>query len=169
MLRPLTPAPALVPFNSINGVPANPVCDVPSMMRGSVIVGRAEVGVIVWTPLPMLKWILSVPAFRFATVIASRSDSKPSGPAGFASVPPSMSSLVVLTMYVESSVRGSSSSTIGLQRGGLLDAFRQGSALARFVGEARNRFGFLTRVLLKTVGQGLESIGARIATSHGLR
>ena len=55
IVNPSTPlTPALVPFNSMIGVPAKPGCVVPSMITGLVIVGKALVGAIVCKPLPML-------------------------------------------------------------------------------------------------------------------
>ena len=57
----------------------HPGCVVPSMITGSVIVGRKLVGAIVCTPAPgMLKWISSnVPVLAFASRIAWRSDPAP--------------------------------------------------------------------------------------------
>src|SRR5437667_6008644 len=48
------------------------------MITGSVIVGSADAGLIVWTPAPgMLKLIVSVPGVLLAQLIASRSEPGP--------------------------------------------------------------------------------------------
>src|SRR5262249_8345823 len=61
-VRPLAPDPAARPSNAIKGVPANPGCDQPSRVTGSMIGGSADTGAIVRTPLPgMLKLIVSTP------------------------------------------------------------------------------------------------------------
>src|SRR5215469_6359469 len=73
MLRPLTPKPAEAPLNTMIGVPAYPGCVVPSMVTGSVIVGSGDVTAIVFEPEPIEKWIVSVPGFALAALIASRS------------------------------------------------------------------------------------------------
>ena len=92
MVRPFAPAPALTPFNWISGVPLNPGCVQPSMMTGSVIVGRALAGAIVCAPTPaMLNTILSRPELALANAIASRN------------VPTPLSALLVTSNVVPTS------------------------------------------------------------------
>ena len=79
------------------GVPLKPGCVVPSMTTGSVMVGRAEVGLMVFTPLPMPKAIVSSPGVMFALRMAWRSDPRPE-------------SLVLVTVNVARSDLASSSS-----------------------------------------------------------
>ena len=125
IVRPLTPAPAAVPTSSIRGTPAYPVWVVPSRRTGSSIVGRAEVGLIVCTPLPaMAKWISSGEpplGWPLALVIACRSE-------------PAPPSLVFETVNVERRTRGSSashprdrSSASGPDRAGVTVAMARGS------------------------------------------
>src|SRR4051812_27827642 len=78
IVNPLIPAPALAPFNSMIGVPAKPGCVVPSITNGLVIVGKAEVGVMVKGPPPgMLKTMASAAIVTLASVIACRKDPAP--------------------------------------------------------------------------------------------
>src|SRR5437773_6288123 len=70
--------PALAPFSSMIGLPANPGWVVPSMVTGSVIVGRKNASIIVCTPAPgMLKTIVSAPGLALASRIACLSDPAP--------------------------------------------------------------------------------------------
>ena len=46
----------------------------PSMVTASVMMGNAEVRLMVWSPAPMLKQMVSAPALPFALVIASRNE-----------------------------------------------------------------------------------------------
>ena len=70
---PFTCAPAFVPSSSIIGVPAKSGSLVPSIITGSVIVGRALPGLMVCGPAPaMLKLIVSVPARALASSMAAR-------------------------------------------------------------------------------------------------
>ena len=55
-----------------------PGCEKPSIVTGEVMAGSAELGVIVWTPEPvMLKLIVSAPGFALASRIAWRSEPAP--------------------------------------------------------------------------------------------
>ena len=77
---PVTPpekGPVLVPSISTIGRPAKPGCVVASMVSASVISGRADAGVIVCGPEPILKLIVSGPTFRFASIIACLNDPGP--------------------------------------------------------------------------------------------
>src|ERR1700722_10534767 len=47
------------------------------MTTASVIAGRADVGAMVWAPVPMRNRMVSVPAVAFALVIAWRSEPRP--------------------------------------------------------------------------------------------
>src|SRR5437660_216307 len=69
--------PVLVPSISTIGRPAKPGCVVASMVSASVISGRAEAGVIVCGPEPILKLIVSGPTFRLASIIACLNDPGP--------------------------------------------------------------------------------------------
>src|SRR3989442_8957135 len=70
--------PVLVPSISMIGWPAKPGCVVASMVSASVISGRAEAGVIVCGPPgTMLKFMVSGPTFRFASIIACLNDPGP--------------------------------------------------------------------------------------------
>lgn len=64
--------PACEPFSSTIGVvPVKPVCVVPSMVIGLVIVGSAVIGTIDRTPVPgMANVMVSGPACAFASRIA---------------------------------------------------------------------------------------------------
>src|SRR5262249_6462913 len=77
MVNPFTPDPALLPFNSMIGVPANPGCVVPSMVTGPVMVGKADSGAMVCTPEPMAKVIVSGPGFALALSRVQRSEPMP--------------------------------------------------------------------------------------------
>ena len=63
-------APAEVPFNSMIGAAVQPVCEVPSRMTVSVIVGKALLRLMVCKPVLIVKVIVSVPAVVLASVIA---------------------------------------------------------------------------------------------------
>ena len=73
MRSPLVPLGAAEPSISMIGVPAKPGCVVPSIITGSVIAGRADVGEIVFAPDPIENRIVSTPAAALAALIASRS------------------------------------------------------------------------------------------------
>src|SRR3954464_7670201 len=86
MVSPLAPAGADAPVSSTIGAPDQPGWVVASMTSGSVIVGRADVGAMVWGPAPMAKVIVSVPRWAFVSRIAWRND-------------PAPESAVVVTVY----------------------------------------------------------------------
>src|SRR5712691_1787619 len=76
--RPLVLAPALLPFNSIIGAPAKPGWVEPSIVTVSVIVGSAEIGLIVCKPEPgILNVIRSAPELPLASRIACRKEPRP--------------------------------------------------------------------------------------------
>ena len=66
----------------------------------------------------MSKLMVFVPDVRLATVIASLKERVPSGPAGFATVPPSMSSAVVVTVKMDGVSRTSNHSRKGRKKVG---------------------------------------------------
>src|SRR2546428_9164302 len=76
--KPCTVPEARDPFSSIIGVPAKPGCVVPSIITGRVIVGRAEVGLIVNGPGPgRLNTIVLVPPPALESRIACRKEPGP--------------------------------------------------------------------------------------------
>src|SRR4051812_37904763 len=100
MVRPDTNAPAPAPFSSISGEVLKPGWVLPLIETGCVIVGSADVRLIVRTPPPgMLKLMTSAAVVAFADVIASRSDTP--------LVAPLFSSAVVVTTNVAGVTRSS--------------------------------------------------------------
>ena len=62
----------------MSGEPAKPGWDAPSSITGTVIVGSADSGVIVWTPAPgIAKLIVCRPEAALAFRIACRSEPGP--------------------------------------------------------------------------------------------
>ena len=98
--RPLTPLPAFVPSSSINGVPEYPGWLVPSIVIGAVRLGRADSRAIVCTPEPeMLKSIMFAAGL---TILAGfELVLKLAQPIAARSVPRSLESAVLVTMYEE--------------------------------------------------------------------
>ena len=84
----------------MSGAPAYPGCDVPSIVIGVVMLGRGDIRRIVCAPVPTLKSIVFGPGLEFARPISQRS------------VPEPLSALLV-TVNVESSLRSSSTNTVG--------------------------------------------------------
>src|ERR1051325_9071147 len=77
MRRPLAPAPALEPSISINGTPAYPGCDVPSIVARPVMIGSGLAGEMVWTPAPGILNLIVLLGAAFVVVIASRNEPGP--------------------------------------------------------------------------------------------
>src|SRR5437870_225285 len=69
--------PAMDPLNSMIGLPVKPGWVVPSIVTGSVIVGRADVGAIVYLGPERLKTIMSAPALALASRMACLSEPGP--------------------------------------------------------------------------------------------
>ena len=107
MVRPLPPA--TLPSTSTSGVPANSGWVVPSMVTGSVIVGRVVSSWIVCAPPPMSKSMMSGPVFALASTMACLNE-------------PAPASSVFSTVNVVKSVRSSSDSQHKRRAAGLVRA-----------------------------------------------
>lgn len=117
IVKPLTFVPACAPFRTIKGAPLKPGCVVPSMVTGVVMVGSADCGLIVCTPVPMRKSMTFGPGLMLLlSRMASRNEPSPASSV-FVTVQ-AASVFMGLAMQVAKSSRSSKGRTVGRKTGG---------------------------------------------------